>query len=331
VLAAIPAQRSASGPSVFPGANGRIAFQSARKGTFDLFDARADGAGVRALTSGPDCDALPAWSPDGRSLVFERTPGGRDERRTDLYLVTPGGRPRRLTFTPGFDGDPAWSPDGRFIVFESKRDGNSEIYLMLANGTRHTRLTTNPTVDADPVWSPGGRKIAFTRRVAGGPGDIFLMDADGSSVENITNTRGDAEGNPAWTPGGGLVLFERNRGGNFDIWATDRLRERRLTDDRGLDSQPTVSPDGSGVAFVSERIGRNRDVWVMNLDGSGQRRLVTARGYDAAPDWQPVRSRRASASKAAEAASSPRAAGPSGTSPAGGGTSGARPLACVTG
>ena len=56
---------------------------------------------------------------------------------------------------------PAWSPDGRKIAFVSDRDGNSEIYVMNADGSGQRRLTRNPAYDADPAWSPDGRTIAF--------------------------------------------------------------------------------------------------------------------------------------------------------------------------
>lgn len=86
----------------------------------------------------------------------------------------------RLTDTGGYW--PTWSPDGRKIAFASERDGNSEIYVMNADGSNVTRLT-----DAGgnfPAWSPDGRRIAFA---SGGGPDIYVMNADGSIVTRLTD------------------------------------------------------------------------------------------------------------------------------------------------
>jgi Tol biopolymer transport system component len=80
--------------------------------------------------------------------------------------------------------DPAWSPDGRKIAFVSDRDGNSEIYVMNANGSGQRSLTRNPAYDADPAWSPDGRKIAFVSNRDGNYG-VYVMNADGSGQRRL--------------------------------------------------------------------------------------------------------------------------------------------------
>jgi dipeptidyl aminopeptidase/acylaminoacyl peptidase len=70
-----------------------------------------------------------------------------------------GSRLRNLTPKPvGAYADPAWSPDRRKIAFVNDRDGNSEVYVMNANGSGQRNLTRNPAFDADPAWSPDRRK-----------------------------------------------------------------------------------------------------------------------------------------------------------------------------
>jgi len=67
----------------------------------------------------------------------------------------------RLTTNSAGDFGPSWSPDGSKIAFWSDRDGNSDIYVMNADGSEQTRLTDNSASDQEPAWSPDGRRVAF--------------------------------------------------------------------------------------------------------------------------------------------------------------------------
>ena len=86
----------------------------------------------------------------------------------------------------GAQADPAWSPDGRKIAFLNGRDGNSEVYVMNANGSGQRNLTRNPGNDADPAWSPDGRKIAFVSNRDGND-EIYVMNADGSGQRRLAH------------------------------------------------------------------------------------------------------------------------------------------------
>jgi Tol biopolymer transport system component len=109
-------------------------------------------------------------------------------------LVTPafglGSRLLDLIYGKPTRGDvqtPAWSPDGRKLAFVSRRDGNSEIYVMNSDGSAQENLTRQPANDSHPSWSPDGRKIAFVSR-RDGNSEIYVMNADGSGLRNVTRT-----------------------------------------------------------------------------------------------------------------------------------------------
>ena len=163
----------------------------AARAVFDLYVVNSDGSGLRNLTAklavgihlglGPASD--PAWSPDGQMIAFVRLNPGLGE---PIYVVrADGSRLRNLTPKPVGDyADPAWSPDGRKIAFVNDRDGNSEVYVMNANGNGQRNLTRNPAFDADPAWSPDGRKIAFVSNRDGNYG-VYVMNADGSGQRRL--------------------------------------------------------------------------------------------------------------------------------------------------
>src|SRR5207237_550374 len=100
----------------------------------------------------------------------------------------------RLTTRASFWNEtrPAWSPDGSRIVFLADRDfpvGNTEIYTIGADATGLTRLTTYPAKDDFPSWSPDGSRIVFSRGRSTLAGEIYVMDADGTAVRQLTLPR----------------------------------------------------------------------------------------------------------------------------------------------
>ena len=102
------------------------------------------------------------------------------------------------------------------ITFSSDRDGNREIYSMLADGTFQTRLTNLPSDDTSPSWAPDGRMIAFATD-RDGDWEIYTMLSDGSGLFDVSDSPTSVDLDPDWSPDGTKIAFRSARGGNSDL------------------------------------------------------------------------------------------------------------------
>ena len=179
---------------------------------------------------------------------------------------------------------PAWSPDGRTIAVVSRRDGNSEIYLVDVEGGGQRNLTRHPARDFAPAWSPDGRRIAFVSR-RDGQSDIYVVDPDGRALRNLSRHPA-ADEHPVWSPDGRRIAFVSTCCFEAGMYApkpnflhvvnADGTGLRRLTNYPAYDFTPVWTPDGRTL-----RYGRN----VVNVDGSPSRRLP--RFLPKAGAWSP--------------------------------------------
>lgn len=126
-------------------------------------------------------------------------------------------RSTRLTTAPGNDAFPAISPDGQRIAFSSKRDGNTELYLMDSDGANQQRLTFNRAVDFAPAFSPDGRLLAFVSD-RDGDDEIYIYNLGNAEQRRLTYHRGD-DALPAFSPDGDEVFFVSDRQDRYRIMA----------------------------------------------------------------------------------------------------------------
>jgi hypothetical protein len=209
---------------VFSPDGSRIAFSSVGEdGTadgdvgvsgLDLYVMAADGSGRHRLLDG-DEDAMPAWSPDGRTIAFVRRAEWDDSH---LMLVDPEDPSSASALVPPgtgtVDADPAWSPDGSAIAFIRSRpstgDGSPGRYRLMAvdaDGSHLRTLLDRTDPLASPTWSPDGGAIALT---VGDEwergGSLGIVDLDGEGVRTLAGPSAQ----PVWSPTGRLYAYGRN-------------------------------------------------------------------------------------------------------------------------
>jgi TolB protein len=232
--------------------HGQIAYNS-RAG--DIWVINADGTGRRRVTtSGRGVDYDPDFSPDGRRVVF-RTSRGRYARDTHgiglegIFVVDVRTKAVRQIQPPSGGLFPAWSPDGQWIAFSGlNAEGTVDtIHLMRPDGSA--------VVDLGPMgecatWSPDSARIMYCAHGGDGNWAVWVMNADGSEQHQLTHPT--------------LKLPAGSRGDYPGAW----------------------SPDGGRIAYSSDVSG-DREVFVMNADGTDRRRLTRLHGANSPEAWLP--------------------------------------------
>ena len=192
--------------------NGRkIAYAEYDGQVWDIFLMDSDGTNPRNISRDKRQNWKPSWSPYGNRISFETwmNPWGALRTESDIFVMnTNGANLINLTKNSLADNSsPSWSPDGKKIAYRASPKPllwlpPYNIYLINADGTNPIILTKQErwAYEWSPAWSPDSRKLAFVKYTLDGYKDIFTINADGSGLQNITQTDKEYEGNPVWSP-----------------------------------------------------------------------------------------------------------------------------------
>jgi TolB protein len=271
---------------------GRIAFPvwNSETGKYDTYVANVDGSGRDLVTAEMH---QPAFRPDGVWLAVN---GERHEHQ-NLFVVRPDGSGLKEISENTEDELPAWSPDGKSIVFSSRKHGDkqSRVYIMddvvyeggYKAGGRPLNFGPDDVRGEGPTWTAGGLIVysGCDVTVFPAPCGLFTMSAAPGvhPFKQLTDNKEDS----APAASGDRIAFMSDRTGNWEIYVmnVDGSGLKRLTNDSAIDGLPTWSPNGGSIAFVSNQ-GGAWGLWVMNADGSGRRKLFAIGGGGLAFDWQ---------------------------------------------
>lgn len=264
-----------------------------QNGTAQIVRAKIEPYPAKLILSDENAGlSSPRLAPDGRHILYEARV---EDRSLELRLTDLEARTTRKLFrtAPNYPVDsqlaPALSLDGGRIVFAHRVGGNSDIFIINADGSHLQNLTNNPLPDSNPVLSPDGNEIIFVRDFYG-KSHLYRMNLDGTNQRRLTEKDG-YELTPSFSPGGFYLAFAGDRQNadsrGLDIFLLEfrnPTNEKRLTAQRFHDTAPAFSPDGKRIAFVSSADG-NAEIYLMNSDGSGLLRLTRTKAEDTTPQF----------------------------------------------
>jgi Tol biopolymer transport system component len=276
---------------------GQIAFTSQRDGNYEIYAMNADGSGQVNLTNLGANDERPSLSPDAKWIAFVSDRDGNGE----IYLISADGTGlMRLTDTPGWEDFPRWSPDGRQIVFVRELN----VVVMGPDGSNQVSLTGDPWADHPPVYGIDGTMLPgadlYPAWLPDGSQVVFLSFRDRSFQFYVVNSNGTrltildsglppseftTEERVTWVP----VGFDQ------DYLAGAGFQGSMNDTGRALGELPAWSPDGTRIAFHSDRDG-DLEIYVVSADRSEIVQLTDNEATDVYPTWSPDGTRIAFAS-----------------------------------
>jgi len=258
---AIPLVINISGRAAWSSDGAYLALADEAEGGTDIFilPLERDGTpiGRYNITQSPDIrESSPAWSPDGHKVAYSAVRSGN----WGIYVIEIGPfsdyrdpmihsdrRVSQHVQSLRCKGDPVWSRDGERLSYTSDVGTRWQITTVALHGPETVSqpgteipLTGRdyPSSAVSPHWSPDGSQLVFSAN-PNGNWDLFIVDADGTSLRPLTRHSAD-DWNPAWSPDSGWIAFTSNRSGNSDIYL--------ITTDGASIARLTVSPDSEDSA-----------------------------------------------------------------------------------
>jgi len=265
----------------------RIAFSSDRGGSYDIWELDVETGALRQVTQAEGNEWGPAWSPNGAEIAYA-TDGG-------ILALDATGRTRRLANADGTLSAPAWTPDGATVVFHAALPGrtelrrgadvvvaNEDVFPFRAQWVSPTEIlyTADGKVKRRVLGAAASTLVEFSARVA-----FDRVPYERRKPEPDARGRQPARGivAPVISPDGRTIAFSALG----DLWTMPvGGAPRRITQDAFVDNDPAWSPDGTQLAFTSDRAG-TPDLWIRDLRTGTDRQLTNAATAEVRSRWSP--------------------------------------------
>ena len=246
----------------------------------NIWTVRPTGRELSQITNMSGLAMSPAWSPDGRFVLFSHI----DDRTHALGVWD---RLTRKTQRVKFPGNtiigPTFFPNNEVAVGLAEQ-GYPNIYRLDHAFKRKGIIESSGGIDVSPSIDATGTKMAFTSSRLGNP-HVFLKDLNSGSVRRISDD-GKYNTEPSISPDGTLVAFSRQMGSGHRIFVHDLLTgvETQVTFGPGSDEQPSFCPDSYFLAFVSSRSG-SKQIYLTTRHGGPAKQVPTGPGNAGFPAW----------------------------------------------
>ena len=261
-------------------------FRNKSAPVFQLFIIDSNGRNKVQLTDLPEKVWSMTWSIDGEKIYYSSA----EQEKFDIFSVDINTiQKEQVTFQDSNNIRPDLSFDNRYLVYESYIHEGDDGYIFMTDletGT-YTQLTDTEDVDMDPKFSPDGNKIIFVRLDEEGTRGIFLMNSDGTEIQNLTENQGN-NWFASWSPDGKKIAFQSDRDSNIEIYIMnlDGSNLTRLTNDPMVDWYPVWHPGGKWVIFNSDRGSDPYGTSIYMVDVKGKKiiDLINLQGRESYPD-----------------------------------------------
>ena len=220
--------------------------------------------------------------PANPAIVFA---SDREGNRQIYLMDADGSNVTRLTDTGGTAEFPSWSANNEIVYLQ---DDQLTIIGIDGSNVRPVSADGGATFvgGIQPAWSPDGTRIAFVVEQDDNNSDLYVIDANGANLTQLTTAQGQDQ-HPSWSPDGNQIAFSTERDGQFEIYVynLNNGEETRITQDDARDVQPAWSRNGAQIAFASDRNDNNQEIFVMNANGENVTRLTNSPNTDTQPSW----------------------------------------------
>ncbi len=220
---------------------------------YELYFVNTDGTGLTLIdrigTTDVGSFGSVAWSPDDSQIAYVKYSGVSLEKR-DLILYNTTNNTRQTLKTEGDICTPSFSPNGKSLIYCASTENSHNIYRMDVNGSKSQLIISNAS---SPKYSPQGDKIVYSSSGKEREAQIFVANTDGGNQKQLTFTVSPRRW-PGWAPDG--------------------------------NGDPQWTPDGKKIVYVSWE-NEKPEIFIMNADGSNQKRLTRAEYRDENPEITP--------------------------------------------
>jgi Tol biopolymer transport system component len=291
-------------PQVSPDGT-RVAFSSDRSGNYDIWLYDLEAGSLVQVTTSPEDEHAPNWSPDGTQIAFAATP---DRSRSALRRIEVAtGISATITEVGGVINGVSWHPEGRSITFQHRLPAATELKTIATAGGEVTTVSA-PDDDVFPfrsAWLPDGTLLyAANGGIQAAPPTgarttlafeaTFELDRTPyprkrRNHDDLTPRRALGLAQPAISPDGSLITFSAL--GDLWLWEPDTRTLENLTESVFAERSPAFAPDGTRIAYVSDRPGDGRatasSLWIYDLTTGEHSRVNLPAGGVSAPAWSP--------------------------------------------